>query len=205
MQTVVKKLSDLTRNPKNIRKHSKKQIDEYIRSVNMFGQTRPMVIDENGLILAGNGLYDALTIMGWEECDCYIMKGLSTTEKDKLMLADNKVFELGITDLSSIEDVVRGLGDDLDVPGYDDEVLELITATVAEATTMVMDYGKIDKAEQPVSAPNISDYGQTASQSPQEYPSAEISHDPQPTAVSVDKDSSEHFIICPHCGEKICL
>ena len=36
------------------------QIKEMIRSLNQFGQTRPMVVDEQGNILVGNGLYMAL-------------------------------------------------------------------------------------------------------------------------------------------------
>lgn len=60
MKVVQKKLSELRKTEKNIRRHSPKQISEYVRSVKMFGQIRPLVIDEDGVILAGNGLYDAL-------------------------------------------------------------------------------------------------------------------------------------------------
>jgi len=205
MQTVVKQLSELTRNPKNIRKHSDKQIEEYIRSVQMFGQTRPMVVDENGLILAGNGLYDALTRMGVETADCYVFDNLTPSQKDKLMLADNKVFELGISDLDTIEEVVRGLGDDLDVPGYDDHVLELITATVAEATRAVTEYGKIEPASEPErqEKPIQASYGETAEQAQAKgeipYAPAEQKVEQTPTGVE------ERYIVCPHCGEKICL
>lgn len=205
MQTVVKKLSELTRNPKNIRKHSDKQIEEYIRSVKMFGQTRPMVVDENGLILAGNGLYDALTKMGVETADCYVFDNLTPTQKDKLMLADNKVFELGISDLDTIEEVVKGLGDDLDVPGYDDHVLELITTTISEATRAVTEYGKIEPIPEPErkEKPVQASYGMTSEQA---QATGEVPYAPAEQKVEkTDAGKEERYIVCPYCGEKICL
>ena len=57
-------LSELKAPEKNVRIHSDKQINEFIRSIDMFDQIRPIVVDENYTILAGNGLYAALTAMG---------------------------------------------------------------------------------------------------------------------------------------------
>lgn len=57
MKITVKKLADLRKPAHNIRRHSDKQITEYIRSIEMFGQIKPLVVDEHGEIIAGNGLY----------------------------------------------------------------------------------------------------------------------------------------------------
>ena len=43
---------------KNVRIHTEQQLREFERSVRMFGQIRPIVVDENNVILAGNGLYE---------------------------------------------------------------------------------------------------------------------------------------------------
>ena len=64
MKIVSKKLSELHPIEKNIRRHPEKQIKEYVRSVEMFGQIKPLTVDENGTILVGNGLYEALKLMG---------------------------------------------------------------------------------------------------------------------------------------------
>ena len=56
------------------------------------------MVDEDGVILAGNGLYDALVTMQAEKADCYVVTGLTDVQKKKLMLADNRVYELGMTD-----------------------------------------------------------------------------------------------------------
>lgn len=41
MKITVKKLADLRKPAHNIRRHSDKQITEYIRSIEMFGQIKP--------------------------------------------------------------------------------------------------------------------------------------------------------------------
>lgn len=58
MKITVKKLSELHKPAHNIRRHSEKQLTEYIRSIEMFGQVKPLVVAEDGEIIAGNGLYD---------------------------------------------------------------------------------------------------------------------------------------------------
>lgn len=105
MKITVKKLADLRKPAHNIRRHSDKQITEYIRSIEMFGQIKPLVVDEHGEIIAGNGLFEALTRMGRETCDCYVVTGLTDVQKKKLMMADNKVYELGFTDTDSHQGV----------------------------------------------------------------------------------------------------
>ena len=86
MKITVKKLSELHKPAHNIRRHSEKQLTEYIRSIEMFGQVKPLVVAEDGEIIAGNGLYEALLRMGRETCDCYVMVGLTDVQKKKLMM-----------------------------------------------------------------------------------------------------------------------
>lgn len=63
MKQLTMKLKDLVRPERNIRIHTEKQLEEFERSVRMFGQIRPIVVDENNTILAGNGLYETLLRM----------------------------------------------------------------------------------------------------------------------------------------------
>ena len=60
MKVVSIKLSELKRPQRNTRMHTDKQLAEFRRSVEMFGQIRPIVVDENYTMLAGNGLYLSL-------------------------------------------------------------------------------------------------------------------------------------------------
>lgn len=67
MKIISMKLADLKQPEKNVRIHTEKQLQEFQRSVEMFGQIRPIVVDENNVIMAGNGLYDTLLRMGKEK------------------------------------------------------------------------------------------------------------------------------------------
>ena len=70
MNITIKNLDELKFMPGNTRLHSERQIREYVRSIEMFGQLRPMVIDENNIVLAGNGLLEAMRRMGKETYAC---------------------------------------------------------------------------------------------------------------------------------------
>ena len=87
MNVVKLPLGELRKPERNVRLHSNKQISEFKRSVEMFGQIRPIVVDESHTILAGNGLFDALKALGRTDADCYVVTGLTEAEKKKLMLA----------------------------------------------------------------------------------------------------------------------
>lgn len=124
-------LDQLKRPQRNVRMHTPEQIAEFKRSVEMFGQIRPIVVDEQHTILAGNGLYDTLLALGHDTADCYVVSELSDNEKKKLMLADNRIFSLGMDDLDAIDELIGSLKDDLDIPGFDDGMLESLIANGA--------------------------------------------------------------------------
>ena len=56
MKVIKKRLDDLKHPEKNVRIHSEQQIRELKRSLEKFGQTRALGVEENNVILIGNGL-----------------------------------------------------------------------------------------------------------------------------------------------------
>ena len=102
MEVITMKLSEMVKPEKNVRIHTEQQLKEFERSVTMFGQIRPIVVDENNVIMAGNGLYDTLLQMGKETADVYKYEDLTENQKKKLMIADNKIFSLGIENLDTL-------------------------------------------------------------------------------------------------------
>ncbi|MBR0290320.1 MAG: hypothetical protein IJQ82_15200, partial [Selenomonadaceae bacterium] len=76
------------------------------------------------VVLAGNGLLAALRKMGATTAACHIVAGLTEAEKKKLMLADNKIFQLGEDDDFAFEETLRELSGDIDIPGYSADVLK---------------------------------------------------------------------------------
>lgn len=207
MKIVSKKLSELHPIEKNIRRHPEKQIKEYVRSVEMFGQIKPLTVDENGTILVGNGLYEALKLMGRDKADCNVITGLSEKQKKKLMLADNRVYELGFTDTQIFDDIIKELDGDIDVPGWDADLLEMLNSSVQDANDMVANYGTFSAEEvETVNNTERVDHSE---------PSAAAVPSPAPAAAEQDAGNDdntenagatvERYITCPHCGERICL
>lgn len=137
MKQLTMKLKDLIRPERNIRIHTEKQLQEFERSVKMFGQIRPIVIDENNTILAGNGLYETLLRMNREEALVYKYEDLTEAQKKKLMIADNKIFSLGIENLDTLNEFLEELSGDLDIPGFDEEILKQMVADADEITEKI--------------------------------------------------------------------
>lgn len=219
-------LSKLKPAEKNVRIHSEKQITEFKRSIEMFGQIRPIVCDEVYSIIAGNGLYAALLALGRTEADCYVVEGLTDVQKKKLMLADNRIFNLGVDDLQAFDEIILELDNDFDIPGYDSSLLETLTISLDDADDYISGYGIISderkeqmhQAEQKYEreeaqfAESYEEYTPVGAGEAQEAPSQSLQSNDNIGASSIMDDNGEpeielqhRYIICPKCGEKIWL
>lgn len=210
MNITLKKLSDLRPPERNVRLHTDRQIKEFIRSLEKFEQFRPMVVDENGVILIGNGMYEAMLAMGKTEAYCFVKTGMSENDKKKLMLTDNKIFSLGVDDMQAFDEILKELGEDIDIPGFDDDLLETLTASQKEIDAMLNDYGTLtDEAVYGIKT-RTSERESTVPLQRQEQPQ---SPDSQPESIRPQPaNESPHsaiespvgrYIICPHCGQRI--
>lgn len=84
-------LADLKPWPGAARTHSKKQIRQIAESIRRFGFINPIVIDEDGLILAGHGRAEAAHAMRLEEVPALRIDTMSEAEKRAYVIADNKL------------------------------------------------------------------------------------------------------------------
>lgn len=211
MKQLTLKLSELVRPERNIRIHTEKQLEEFERSVRMFGQIRPIVVDEKNTILAGNGLYETLLRMGEEQALVYKYEDLTESQKKKLMIADNKIFSLGIENLDTLNGFLEELNGDLDIPGFDEEILKQMVADADEVTEKISEYGTLDEEEiQQIKEANEK-REQKELESASEEGKAIVQTDlPQQGGQSATMESPEsaetrRFVICPKCGEQIWL
>ena len=190
----------------NVTNHSEAQIKEMIRSLNQFGQTRPMVIDEQGNILVGNGLQMALKERGDSEADVYRIIGLTETQKKKLVLTDNKVYSLGTDNYAVIDDFLKDItidAGDFDIAGFDEDMLKSIAADIeAGLVDDEDDFALIEPPVEAVEPPQEQERLQD-----EQTPMSEVSSECERTVSEVDEVEGEmqKFVICPHCGEKIYL
>lgn len=208
MQIVKMKLSELKSPDKNVRYHNEKQIKEFGRSLEKFGQIRPVVVDEDHVIRCGNGLVEAMRSLGYETAEVYVMANLSENDKKKLMIADNRIYGLGVDNLETINQFFEELKGDLDIPGYDEEILNTIVSEAEEITEKLSEFGTLDDEE-------IEEMKAGAAKStaaPQPVDSlAPTSQDEQPETEATEQtaemadNTNQSYVICPKCGEKIWL
>lgn len=197
MNIVKKPLSALHKPERNMRIHPEAQIREYCRSVEKNGQLKLIVIDEDDVIWIGNGLYDAMTRCGYTEAYCLVKEGMTEAEKKKMMMADNKVFDLGVDDINTFDAFLAELKDDLDIPGYDEEILRSMVSDVEEVTATMQEYGTLDTAEVQEIRVAQEKKAQAMAAPPPPPPA------PAPRPMPAEPESA--FMVCPHCGEKIWL
>lgn len=204
MKVIQMKLKDLKKPERNVRMHTDQQIKEFERSVTMFGQIRPIVVDENNVILAGNGLYDTLIKMGKDKADVYKVDNLTENQKKKLMVADNKIFSLGIDNLETLNSFIEELQGDLDIPGFDEDILRQMVSDAEEVTEKIAEYGTLDDTE----IQNIKDNAERKVQN-QNTETPEQGNTATSDLIQEEQDEEtteiKKFVICPSCGEKIWL
>ena len=217
MKVVTKKLNALKHPEKNVRIHSEQQIRELKRSLEKFGQTRAIVVDEDNTILIGNGLFEAMLSLGYQEATVYVKTGLSENDKKKLMIADNKTYALGIDNLETLNEFLEELQGDLDIPGYDEEILQQMVADADEVTEKLSEYGTLDESEiQKMKAANEKREQKTVSEdastgnTEDSLKKSNLSNEQQAdeqNATETEPEITElrKFVICPNCGEKIWL
>lgn len=201
MKVSVMKLADLKRPEKNCRIHTDRQLKEFKRSVEMFGQIRPIVVDETNTILCGNGLYEALLEMGKTEASVLKRTDLTDAQKKKLMLADNKVFTLGTDNLAVFDEWLRELGD-ADIPGYDEELLETLLSETTEIDELVTDYGNF--TESSVNTMRRHEEAHAAgSFAPAASPAVRNEETPVLNTEAPETPSEGSYVVCPNCGHHI--
>ncbi|RHQ90751.1 hypothetical protein DWX83_10135 [Ruminococcus sp. AF21-42] len=217
MKVIKKRLDDLKHPEKNVRIHSEQQIRELKRSLEKFGQTRALVVDENNVILIGNGLYEAMVSLGYQEASVYVKTELSENDKKKLMIADNKTYALGIDNLDTLNEFLEELQGDLDIPGYDEEILQQMVADADEVTEKISEYGTLDeseiqkikeaneKREQKAAEAEISDNNSENSSENPNTSDNQSSERQNTTETEPEITETRKFVICPNCGEKIWL
>ena len=218
MKVIKKPLTELRRPDRNVRMHTDKQLKEFRRSVEMFGQIRPIVVDENGVILAGNGLYETLLSLGRTEADCYVVSGLTEAEKKKLMLADNRVFDLGVDDLAALDAFILDLKDDLDIPGYEEDLLRAMVMEADEASDALLEYGTIEPEQAAAITETREKYAAreeaaaAITETREKYAAREEAAAaqaeevaPAQSGTASSAEPAKRFILCPKCGERIWL
>ncbi len=127
-------IENLKANPKNARLHSEDQILRIVQSMMSFGNTHPVVIDEQNVILSGHGRLEAAKRLKLPFLPAVRVQHLSPEQKRALALAENKLAELSSWDNEALAAELKELtasaielNFDYSITGFDtDEIDQLI-------------------------------------------------------------------------------
>lgn len=108
MQLTRKKLSEITPYERNPRKNDQ-AVDAVAESIRQCGYVAPIIVDEDGIILAGHTRYKALKKLGMEDAEVVVREGLTEYQKRKYRLLDNKTGEIAEWDFELLEKELEGL------------------------------------------------------------------------------------------------
>ena len=86
-------VASLKPHDRNARTHSRRQIVQIAESIKAFGFTNPVLLEENGRIMAGHGRVAAAKQLGMPEVPTIQLQGMSEAQIRAYILADNKLAE----------------------------------------------------------------------------------------------------------------
>lgn len=137
-----RKPSDLRGYERNARTHSPEQIAEIVASIRAFGFTTPILLDEQGEIIAGHGRLAAAKQAGLTEVPTITLAGLSPAQVKALRLADNQLALNAGWDLDLLAAELAELkieDFDLDAIGFSAEFMAGVDRDPPPATSGVID------------------------------------------------------------------
>lgn len=128
---------------RNARKHSDEQVAQIATSIEQFGFTIPVLVDDAGTIIAGHGRVMAAKALGLIEVPVMVAHGWTDEQKRAYVIADNRLAENASwdDDLLRLELAdLKALEFNLDLTGFSPKEIDVFLAPLEEAET-------IDKAE----------------------------------------------------------
>jgi ParB family transcriptional regulator, chromosome partitioning protein len=102
MEVIEKKLEEIKPYEKNPRKNED-AVQYVAASIQEFGFKVPIVIDRNGVIVAGHTRYKAAQQLGMESVPCVVADDLSDEQIKAFRLADNKTAEMAGWDFEMLD------------------------------------------------------------------------------------------------------
>ena len=132
-------IKDLIPYARNSRTHSDVQVAQIAASIKEWGWTNPILIDDEGVLIAGHGRLLAAQMLKMAEVPTITIAGLSEAQKRALVIADNKLAMNAGWDIDLLKVELADLdmaGFDLDLTGFSlDELEKLLAPPASEGLT----------------------------------------------------------------------
>ena len=129
-------VSDLKLRSTNPRTHSKKQVRQIAASIDRFGFTNPVLIDQNDTIVAGQGRVEAARHLGIDKVPTIRLQDLTEEEIRAYVIADNRLAELAGWDKEILAIELQALIDidfSIELTGFETVDIDILLDESAEA------------------------------------------------------------------------
>lgn len=128
-QLVERDIASLRPYARNARTHSKKQVKQIAASIERFGFTNPVLVSDDGEIIAGHGRVEAAKLLGLRKVPTLALSHLSEAERRAYVLADNKLALNAGWDKEMLAIELQGLIDlefDVELTGFSLAEVDLV-------------------------------------------------------------------------------
>lgn len=141
----------------NPRKHSEKQLSQLMASMTEFGFAIPVLVDPDGLIIAGEARVAAARRLGLAQVPVLVAEQWSTAQVRAYRLADNRLAELGAWDLDAlrveIQDLVEIGETPIEIMGWNTAEIDVLLDGVGDAEASDPDDAVPEPPTNPVAQP----------------------------------------------------
>jgi DNA modification methylase len=144
----------------NARTHTKKQTRQIAESITRFGFCNPILIDQDGEIIAGHGRVEAAKLLGLQDVPTLRLSHLSAAEKRAYVLADNKLAAMAGWDREILAIELQGLIDlnfQVEFTGFETAEIDFILDDADEARRETA--GPEDDVVEPLPGATITQFG----------------------------------------------
>jgi DNA modification methylase len=162
MSIVYRAIDQLTPDPANPRRHSKKQIRQIANSLNAFGFNVPILIDRQSKVIAGHGRLLACRELGITEVPTLCLDHLTPAQARAFMIADNKLVENADWDDQLLAQQLKdlsliGLDFSLELTGFEMGEIDLRIQSLEEVSDRLND--PADAVPEVMAGPAVSKIG----------------------------------------------
>lgn len=125
------RVDDLCSDPNNVRLHNARNLESIRKSLGKFKQQKPIVISEDGIVLAGNGTLAAARALGWEWIAA-AKSSLTGKAAKAFAIADNRTNDLSAWNKGDLAEQLQDLEQDLEFDhtstGFDSDEIQSLLA-----------------------------------------------------------------------------
>ncbi|WP_338467649.1 DNA methyltransferase [Novosphingobium sp. ZN18A2] len=136
-QLVERDIASLRPYARNARTHSRKQVKQIAASIERFGFTNPVLVSDEGEIVAGHGRVEAARLLGMKTVPTLALSHLGEAERRAYVLADNKLALNAGWDREILAIELQALVDlefDVEVTGFSLAEIDLVLDEASEAS-----------------------------------------------------------------------